>query len=153
ASVIAVIIGAISLATVDTAGIRLEVAVTAAVVSMAFLARRRWPSLPTPALVAWTFTPPLLLNLAHHAEGTIFLVVLAASYVALSEPDRRYRMATLVLALAIPPVIALAASYSFGWPYWMMGIAFGWVSGLQSRRFRLLVMELESARQQLADQA
>jgi signal transduction histidine kinase len=153
AGVIAVIIGAVSVVPVASAPVRLEVAGVSLIVSAAFLARRRWPSLPTPALVGWTFAPPLALNLVHHAEGTLFLVVLATTYVALSESDGRYRVAALVIALAIPPIVAVNSSYSLGWPYWMMGITFGWVTGIQTRRFRLLVTELQAARQQLADQA
>jgi signal transduction histidine kinase len=154
AAILALNIGAISLLTVE-GWTRLEVAIVTLIVSAAFLARRQWPSMPTAVLVAWTFTPPFVLNLAHHAEGTLFLIVLATSYVALSEPDGRYRLAVLGVALAIPPIVAVAARgrYSYGWPYWMVGIAFGWVSGMQIWRFRLLVSELEAARQVLAEQA
>lgn len=149
----ALAIGVINLATVHDATVWLEVAAVALIDSAAFLACRLWRSLPIALLIGWTFLPPFVLNVAHDAEGTLFLIVLAASYVALSEGDGRHRVAALVIGLAIPPALSGLVSYAFGWPYWMLGITFGWFSGLQTWRFRLLVSELESARQQLTEQA
>jgi signal transduction histidine kinase len=152
-ALMAIAVGLISLATVEGNGVRLGVVAATAGVVAAFLARRRWPSLPTVVFVAGAFGPPVALNLAAHAEGTMFLIVVAVSYVALSEPGGRYQLAVGASAIALPAVMALVTSYSWGWPFWMIGIGFGWVFGLQTRRFRLLVAELEAARERLAEQA
>jgi signal transduction histidine kinase len=83
----------------------------------------------------------------------MFFIVVAVSYVALSNPGGRYQLAIGASAIALPAVMALVTSYSWGWPFWMIGIGFGWVFGLQTRRFRLLVAELEAARERLTEQA
>jgi signal transduction histidine kinase len=88
-----------------------------------------------------------------HVEGTLFLVVVAVSYVAITEIDDRTRLAVGVAAIALPAVLAYHSAYTWGWPYWMMGFAFAWLSGAQTRRFRQLVDELEATRERLADQA
>jgi signal transduction histidine kinase len=88
-----------------------------------------------------------------HVEGTLFLVVVAVSYVAITEIDDRTRLAVGVAAVALPAVLAYHSGYTWGWPYWTMGFAFAWLSGVQTRRFRQLVVELEATRERLADQA
>jgi signal transduction histidine kinase len=83
----------------------------------------------------------------------LFLVIVAVSYVAITEIDDRTRLTVGVTAVALPVVLAYRSSYTWGWPYWMMGFAFAWLSGVQTRRFRQLVVELEATRERLADQA
>jgi signal transduction histidine kinase len=84
----------------------------------------------------------------------MFLLVIAASFAAMTEPDRRVSLAVGVVGVLTPALIEAFGDYhSFGWPFWMMGIAFGWLSGTQTRRFRRLVDELEATRERLAVQA
>jgi signal transduction histidine kinase len=119
----------------------------------ALLARRRWPGLPTVVVAAFAFGPPALLMRWQHVEGTMFLVVVGVSYVAITETDARMRLAVGCVAVALPAVVAYHLRFTWGWPYWTMGIAFGWLSGVQTHRFRLLVLELEATRDRLAEQA
>jgi signal transduction histidine kinase len=83
----------------------------------------------------------------------LFLVVVGAGFVALAEADRRIRLAIGVAAVATPALIALVIDRGYSWPFWTIGIAFGWLSGGQMRRFRALVAELEATRERLALQA
>jgi signal transduction histidine kinase len=138
---------------VDSALVRLAAVAASALCAGVLLARRRWPRLPTVVLVLVAFVPPAVLLRWRHVEGTLFLVVVAVSYVAITETDDRTRLAVGVAAIALPAVLAYHSTYTWGWPYWMMGFAFAWLSGLQTRRFRQLVVELEATRERLADQA
>ena len=119
----------------------------------AFLTKSKWPSMPTSLLAVWTFAPPLVLNLRGDGEGTMFLLIVAVSYLTLIEPDRRARLVFLAIGVASPVVINQVAYTHWGWPYWMMGVVWGWLSAGQLRRYRLLVAELEDARERLAAQA
>ncbi len=129
------------------------VAVGTAVVVAGYLVRIRWTTMPTAVLLVWTVVPPLILNLRGEAEGTMFLLIVALSYATMIQPDRRLRIAYCVVGVALPPFINLFAYDDWGWPYWMMGILFGCLSSAQTRRFRLLVRELEATRERLAEQA
>jgi signal transduction histidine kinase len=138
---------------VAAAQVRLEVLAVTLLGAGVLLARRRWPRLPTPVVAALTLGPPAALMRWHHVEGTMFVLVVAVSYVAITEVDGRMRLAVGAVAVLLPPVIAFQLSLTWEWPYWMMGIGFAWLSGLQTWRFRLLVAELETTRDRLAEQA
>ncbi|MGI8778183.1 MAG: sensor histidine kinase [Acidimicrobiales bacterium] len=148
--------GAIGIAGVAAAhgiGARLEVAALTVVTLAGFVAKSRWPGMPTALLVAWTFTPAIVLNLQERGEGTMFLLVVALCYLVLVTPDRLTRIAAGTAAVLAPPVVQLLSPTDWGWPFWMMGIAFGWLSGEQMRRYRDLVTELAATRGLLAEQA
>ena len=132
---------------------RMEVAALAAVTMTGFFAKGRWPQLSPVLLVGWTFSPVVLLNLRERGEGTMFLLVVALCFVVLVTPDRRIRLAAGVVALLTPPLIQAVRPQDWGWPFWMMGIAFGWLSGEQMRRFSDVVAELAATRNLLAERA
>ena len=117
------------------------------------LARRRWPRLPSLVVAVFAFVPPALLVRWQSVEGTMFLVVMGVSYIAITEPDTWTRRAVGVVAVALPALITYHLPFTWGWPYWTMGIAFAWLFGVQTRRFRLLVVELDATRDRLAQQA
>jgi signal transduction histidine kinase len=83
----------------------------------------------------------------------MFLVLVGVSYIAITETDPRTRRAVGVVAVALPAVTAYHLPFTWGWPYWTMGILFAWLFGVQTRRFRLLVVELDATRERLAEQA
>ncbi|HEX6755437.1 MAG TPA: histidine kinase [Mycobacteriales bacterium] len=124
-----------------------------AVALAAYLLETRGRRLPVPLLVVWTYAPPVVLGLLECSEGTMFLLVIAVSYVVLVEDDRRVRIAAGLLAVLTPAIVTLAVRPDWGWPYWTAGILFGWLSAEQMRRFRALVAELTRTRQRLAAQA
>ena len=138
---------------VDIALVRFAAIAASALCAGVLLARRRWPRLPTVLVVLVAFVPPAVLLRWRHVEGTLFLVVVAVSYVAITEVDDRTRLTVGVAAVALAPVLAYHSGYTWGWPYWMMGIAFAWLSATQTRRFRELVVALEATRSQLTEQA
>jgi signal transduction histidine kinase len=119
----------------------------------ALLARRRWPGLPIAIVAACAFVPAAVLLRWQHIEGTMFLIVIAVSYVAITEPDPRARVAVGSAAVALPAAINLGVAFTWGWPYWTMGNAFAWLSATQTRRFRELVVALDTTRSQLTEQA
>src|SRR5262249_21441227 len=108
---------------------------------------------PTAVVAALTLGPPAALMRWQHVEGTMFVLVVAVSYVAITEADGRMRLAVGAVAVLLPAVVAFYLRITWGWPYWTMGIVFAWLSGIQTRRFRLLVAELEVTRDRLAEQA
>jgi signal transduction histidine kinase len=132
---------------------RFEVAALTAVTLAGFVARARWPRLPAVLLAGWTFGPAIVLNLRARGEGTMFLLVVALCYLVLVTPDWRTRLVAGVAALLAPPVIQAISPQDWGWPFWMMGIGFGWLSSEQMRKFRDLVKELSATRELLAEQA
>jgi signal transduction histidine kinase len=95
----------------------------------------------------------VVLNLQDRGEGTMFLLVVAVSVVTYTEPDRRVRIAAGTLAVLLPLVIEVFAPHDWGWPFWMLGVGFGWVAGEQLRRYRTLLAELDATRGLLADRA
>src|SRR5262249_53431391 len=103
-------------------------------------------------LLVWTGLPPVYLNARHAGEGTMFLLIVAVSYATLTEPNQRRRVAYGVVGV-VTPLLLHGAYEHWGWPYWMMGVLFGWLMSSQMRRFRLLVAELQAARERLAEQA
>lgn len=151
-----VVAGAVGLAGVVAAEgplARLEVAVLTAVTLTGFFARSRWSRLPPVLLVIWTFGPAIVLNLRARGEGTMFLLVVALCFLVLVTPDWRTRLVAGTVALLAPLAIQAINPQDWGWPFWMMGIGFGWLSSEQMRRFRDLVDELCATRQLLAEQA
>ncbi|MGI9033180.1 MAG: sensor histidine kinase, partial [Acidimicrobiales bacterium] len=104
-------------------------------------------------LVAWTFSPAIVLSLQERGEGTMFLLVVAVCFVVLVTPDGRTRTVAGTLAVLAPAAIQAVRPQDWGWPYWMMGIAFGWLSGEQLHRFGELVAELAATRELLAERA
>jgi signal transduction histidine kinase len=153
ASGLALAIGFVGLLGASGAGAPAEVAAATVITVAGFEAKARWPRLPSLLVAVWTGAPAIVVNLQGRSEGTMFLLVVAASFVALTEPDRRSRLVVGVAGVLAPAFIAAFSSHTFGWPFWMMGIAFGWLSGEQMRRFRRLVDELEATRERLAAQA
>lgn len=151
-----VLVGAVGLAGVvaaDGTGARLEVAVLSVVTMAGFLAKSRWPSLAPVLLAVWTFTPAIVLNLRQRGEGTMFLLVVALCFLVLVTDDRSTRVVAGVVALLAPPAIQVVSPQDWGWPFWVMGIGFGWLSGEQMRRSHALVSEVVATRGLLAEQA
>lgn len=152
AAVLAVAVGVLGLVTAPSGAARVEVAVLTAVTAAGFLVvgRRR---LPTLVLAVWTFTPAIVLALRQRGEGTMFLLVVALSFLVLVEPRWRVRVAAGTVAVLVPAAVTLAVHPDWGWPFWTGGIVFGWLSAEQTRRFRDLVAELEATRERLAEHA
>ena len=153
AAVVAGAVGVASLVAAEGTAARVEVTALTAVTVSGFFAKGRWPQLPPVLLVAWTFAPAVMLNLRERGEGTMFLLVVALCFVVLVTPDRRIRLAAGVAAVLTPPLIQAVRPQDWGWPFWMMGIAFGWLSGEQMRRFSDVVGELAATRELLAEKA
>jgi len=152
AAVASVVVCVVALLADHPTDTTLEIVTLSAVVVLGFVAKAVWPALPAWALLVWTGLPPVYLNARHAGEGTMFLLIIAVSYATLTEADRRRRIAYGVAGIATPLVLHGAYGH-WGWPYWMMGLLFGWLMSTQVRRFRLLVAELQAAREQLAEQA
>jgi signal transduction histidine kinase len=104
-------------------------------------------------LAVWTFGPAVALNLQARGEGTMFLLVVALAYLVVVTPDRRMRVAAGVLAVLAPLFVQAIRPQDWGWPFWMMGIGFGWLSSEQVRRSAVLAAELAATRELLAEQA
>jgi signal transduction histidine kinase len=153
AAALATAIGVFAAAGAAGAAAVAEVAAATVVTVAGFEVKARWPGLPSLVLAVWTCVPAVVVNLRGDSEGSLFLVVVGAGFVALTEVDRRTRLAVGVVAVATPALIAVVIERPFSWPFWMIGIAFGWLSGEQMRRFRALVAELEATRERLAVQA
>jgi signal transduction histidine kinase len=153
AVVVGGVIGIAGVAAAHGTGARLEVAALTVVTLAGFVAKSRWPGMPAALLVACTFTPAIVLKLQERSEGTMFLLVVALCYLVLVTPDRLTRIAAGTAAVLAPPVVQLLSPTDWGWPFWMMGIACGWLSGEQMRRYRDLVSELAATRELLAEQA
>jgi signal transduction histidine kinase len=153
AAALTVAVGLVGVLGASGGGGPAEVAVATLLTVAGFEAKARWPRLPSLVLAIWTGAPAVFINVHGRSEATMFLLVIAVSFVALTEPDRRVSLAVGAAGVVAPAAIAPFAEHSFGWPFWMMGIAFGWLSGGQMRRFRRLVDELEATREQLAAQA
>ncbi|MEA2715711.1 MAG: hypothetical protein QOI99_28 [Actinomycetota bacterium] len=148
--------GVVGLAGVVAAGgnaARVEVAALTAVTMAGFITHSRWPRMPPALLAAWTFGPAVVLNLRQRGEGTMFLLVVALSFLVLVTPNRRTRLVAGVVAVLAPPVVQAISPQDWGWPFWMMGIGFGWLSAEQMRRSHALVAELAATRELLAEQA
>jgi len=152
AAALAGVVGVLGLATAPGPAARVEVAVLSAVTVAGFVVagRRR---LPMPVLAAWTFVPAIVLALRQRGEGTMFLLVVALSFLVLVEPRRWVRAAAGAVAVLTPAGVTLAVHPDWGWPFWTGGIVFGWLSAEQTRRFRALVAELTATRERLAEQA
>ena len=152
AAAVAAAVGVLGVVGTPGAAARLEVAALSALTVAGFLvaSRRR---LPTALLAAWTFAPAIVLALRERGEGTMFLLIVALSYLVLVEDDRRVRIAAGAVAVLTPAAVTLAVRPDWGWPFWTAGILFGWLSAEQMRRFRALVAELTATRERLAEQA
>ncbi len=153
AAVASVVVGAVSMVALDRHDSAVEVAIATAVVATGYLVRARWSTMPTALLLVWTVGPPLVVNLRGDAEGTMFQIIVAISFATLIQPDRRVRIAYGVVGGLLPAFISLFAYDDWGWPYWTLGILFGWLSSGQTRRHRQLVAALEETQERLADQA
>jgi signal transduction histidine kinase len=152
AAVASVIVCGVALVADHPAGTTLEIVLLGAVVVLGFVAKALRPGIAPVVLALWTGLPPVYLTARHAGEGTMFLLIVAVSYATLTEPERRRRIAYGVVGVATPLVLHGAYEH-WGWPYWMMGVLFGWLMSTQMRRFRLLVDELQAARDRLAVQA
>jgi signal transduction histidine kinase len=152
AAVVAAAVGLAGIAAADGRAARLEVAAFTAVTIAGFAARARW-RVPTAVLGVWTFAPAVILNLRHRGEGTMFLLVVAVGFLVLVTPDRRARTCAGVVAVLAPPAVQAVRPQDWGWQFWMMGIAFGWLSSEQMRKFRDMAAELAVTRGLLAEQA
>jgi signal transduction histidine kinase len=152
AATLAGVIGVLGFVTAPGAAARVEVVILSAVTAAGLLVagRRR---LPTPVLAVWTFAPAIVLALRQRGEGTMFLLVVALSFLVLVEPRRWVRGAAGAVAVLTPAGVTLAVHPDWGWPFWTGGIVFGWLSAEQTRRFRALVAELTATRERLAEQA
>lgn len=153
AAAVGAAVGVVGVAGADGDGARLEVAALVVVTLAGFVARARWSTMPPFVLAVWTFGPAIALNLQARGEVTAFLLVVALCFFVVVTPDRRTRAVAGVAAVLAPPVIQLVSPQDWGWPIWMMGIAFGWLSSEQMRRFDALVAELAATRELLAEQA
>lgn len=146
-------VGIFGLLGASGAGAPVEVAAGTAITAAGFEAKSRWPRLPSLVLAIWTGAPAVVVNLQGVSEGTLFLLVVATGFVVLTEADRRTRLVAGAAGVLAPAFIAAVGDHQFSWQFWTMGIAFGWLSGDQIRRFRSLVAELEATRERLAIQA
>ncbi len=153
ALLVAGVVGVAGVAAARGIDARLEVAALTAVTAGGFAAQARWPRMPPSVLAAWTFSPAVVLNLRHRGEGTMFLMVVALSFLVLVTPDRRARVVAGVVAVLAPPLVQAISPQDWGWPFWMMGIGFGWVSSEQMRRLHDVAIELAATRERLAEQA
>jgi signal transduction histidine kinase len=153
AAVATVITGVVATLAIDRHNALIEIAGATVVVVSGYLVRARWPTMPTVLLLVWTLLPPIIVNLRGDAEGTMFMIIIGLSYATLIQPDRRVRVAYAIAGVALPAFIGLFAYTDWGWPYWTLGILFGCLSSSQMRHYRLLVRELEGARERLAEQA
>lgn len=153
AAAVAGAVGVVGVVAAQGATARLEVAAMTAVTLAGFVAHGRCPRMPTALLGAWTFLPAVVLNLRQRGEGTMFLIVVALSFLVLVTPDRRSRLVAGAVAVAVPAAVQAVSPQDWGWPFWMMGIGFGWVSGEQMRRFRAVADELAATRERLAERA
>ncbi len=153
AVVVGAAIGLAGVVAAEGGGARIEVAALTVVTLTGFIAKARWPRLPPPLLVVWTFGPPVVLNLRERGEGTMFLLVIALCFLVMVTPDHRVRIVAGATALLAPPAVQAVRPQDWGWPFWMMGIGFGWLSSEQMRRFHDLVTELAATRELLAEQA
>lgn len=153
AIVVAIVVTSFGVLAAADRGARLEVVIGGAVTVAGIAAKARWARLPTSLLVLVTFAPAVVLNLRERGEGTTFLLITALSFVVIVEPRRPVRLAAGTLAAIAPAAIQLATQQDWGWPFWMLGIGFSWLSSEQSRRFRQLVAELEATRERLAENA
>src|SRR5262245_19974699 len=154
ASIIAVavaVVGVLSALGDSAAPVSAVVAVSVVSVSGFMVASRR--SVPTLLLFAWTALPPVLLNLWTDTEALMFLVVVSVSYCVLVEPRPRTRHVVAAVGIASPLVIEVVSPHDWGWPFWLLGITFSYLSATQLRQFRVLVEELETTRTRLAEQA
>ena len=150
---LAVAVGLVGVLGAAGAGTPAEVAVATAIAATGFEVKARRPRLPSLLLAVWTGGPAIFINLWGWSEGTMFLLVVAVFFVVLTDPNRWARLAVGAAGVVAPAVIAASGQRQFGWPFWMMGIACGWLSGEQMRRLRGLVAELEATRERLAAQA
>jgi signal transduction histidine kinase len=132
---------------------RVEALGASVICAGALLARRRWPRFPVAVVAVCAFVPAAILMRWQRIEGTMFLIVIVVSYVAITEAAGPIRLAIGTAAVALPALINSIIGYNWGWPYWTMGIAFAWLSATQTRRFRELVVELDVTRNRLAEQA
>jgi signal transduction histidine kinase len=67
--------------------------------------------------------------------------------------DRGIRFAAGLAAVLAPPLVQALRPQDWGWPFWMMGIGFGWLSSEQMRRFHAMATELAETRELVARQA
>ncbi len=153
AAAVAGAVGLIGLVGADGAAARLEVAALASTTVAGFVAHSRWRRMPTLLLGAWTFGPAAALALQARGEANMFLLVVALCYLVLVTPDRRVRLVAGVIAVLVPPAVQLIRPQDWGWPFWMMGIGFGWLSSEQMRRSAAMATELAATRELLAEQA
>ena len=128
-------------------------AALAAVTVMGFVAHAGWPRMPPAILGAWTFVPAIVLNARVRGEATMFLLIAALSFLILVTPDARTRTVAGALSVLAPPAIQAVSPQDWGWPFWMMGIGFAWLSSEQMRRFHTVATELVATRELLARQA
>jgi signal transduction histidine kinase len=153
AAIMAVAIGLIAAISEPGVWSRAAVVGVALVSAAGFATKARWPRLPGPLLAVWTFTPIIIVNLRQRGEGTLMILVVSVGLLMLTEPDRRVRWTLGAFGVLAPAAIEAVTHQRRGWPFWMMGIVFGWLSGEQMRRFRSLVAELEATRERIAVQA
>jgi signal transduction histidine kinase len=139
-------------ATVFAEGDRAWIGAVSLAAVVGYLVATRWRP-PTLLALVWTYGPPVASLIHQRAEGVVFLLVIALSYLVLLEDDRRLRMLAGVLAVATPGVVQLVAPDDWGWPFWTGGLLVTWLSAEQLRRYRALVAELEATRERLAVQA
>jgi signal transduction histidine kinase len=152
AAAAAVVVTGVALLVNHRDGAEWELVALSLVSVLGFVAKSLRPGLPAVVVLLWTGLPPVLMNIRHDGEGTMFLLIVAVSYATLIERRRAWRIAYGVAGVATPALIHGAYDH-WGWPYWMMGVLFGWLMSSQMRRFRILVVELESTRERLAQQA
>jgi signal transduction histidine kinase len=153
AAIVAAVVGLLGTLAAPGGAARFEVAALAAVTVAGFLVRAAWPRMPTVVLVAWTFTPAIVLNLRERGESTMFLLIVALCFLVLETADHRIRIVAGVAAVLAPAAIQAVSPQDWGWGFWMMGTAFGWLSSEQMRRFHTLLTELAATRERLAEQA
>jgi signal transduction histidine kinase len=135
---------------------------TAAVVGLLALALVPWAllaggvRLPLWAFIAWTLLPAAGVIALEDAGAPIFFAVLTVAYVMSVTDSRVYQLAALGSAAALPvlcDVVTEGGPTDSGLPYFLAGIAIGALAGLQARRQRLLVAQLQWSRDRLDEAA
>lgn len=133
---------------------RIEVLVGCAVTITGMIARLRFPGLPVPVLLVWTYVPVVVLLLRDRYEGLLFVLILALMFAQEAASSSGARAVAGALATGVPLGVHLTPGLDYqGWPFWTGGLLLTWFSVEQSLRFRALVVELEQTRHRLAAQA
>jgi len=109
----------------------------------------RW-HLPIPILAVGVLTAVIVVQLEPHLEPATFLACLLAISVARWSPVGVVSVGILIAILASPIVIATQRGDGYGWPIWIIALLFTIALAWALRRQQDLAVELDQARDELA---